>query len=107
MGIAVFAFLIVFLLIASGGVLLFYREQMIDRLTSVISPEAKKATLMNTIQQSGFSLSGVVEHLERVIPKSQAEVGVTQQRLIRAGYRSESATNAFYGAKALVPLTFC
>jgi tight adherence protein C len=107
MGIAVFAFLIVFLLIASGGVLLFYREQMIQRLTSVISPETKKATLMNTIQQSGFSLSSVVEHLERVIPKSQAEVGVTQQRLIRAGYRSESATNVFYGAKVLVPLAFC
>jgi tight adherence protein C len=107
MGIAIFAFVVVFLLIASGGVLLFYREQMIQRLSAVISPETKKQTLMGSIQQSGFSLSSVVEHLEKVIPKSQAEVGVTQQRLIRAGYRSESAINVFYGAKALVPLSFC
>jgi tight adherence protein C len=106
MGIAILAFLAVFLLIGSGGVILFYREQMVQRLSSVISPEKKHRNLMETIQESGFSLSGVVEHLEKVIPKSQAEVGVTQQRLIRAGYRSESATNVFYGAKALVPLTF-
>ena len=106
MGIVILAFLAVFLLIGSAGMLLFYREQMVQRLSAVISPEKKQRNLMETIQESGFSLSGVVEHLEKVIPKSQAEIGVTQQRLIRAGYRSESAINAFYGAKALVPLTF-
>lgn len=102
MGIVLISFLIMFLLIASGGVLLFYREQMIKRLSSVISPEAKPKNLMGTIQQSGFSLSGVVEHLEKVIPKSQAEVGVLQQRLIRAGYREESANRVFRGSKAVV-----
>src|ERR1700688_2194088 len=105
MGIAIFAFLVVFLLIGSGGVMLFYREQMLQRLSSVISPGKKQRNLMETIQESGFSVTGVVEHLEKLIPKSQAEVGVTQQRLIRAGYRGESATNVFYGAMALVPLT--
>src|ERR1700722_8137535 len=104
MGIAILAFLVVFLLIASGGVLLFYREQMTQRLSAVISPETKQRNLLNTIQQSGFSLSGVVEHLEKVIPKSQAEISVTQQRLIRAGYRKESSINIFYGAKVLVPV---
>jgi tight adherence protein C len=76
MGIAILAFLAVFLLIGSGGVILFYREQMVQRLSSVISPEKKHRNLMETIQESGFSLSGVVEHLEKVIPKSQAEVGL-------------------------------
>jgi tight adherence protein C len=107
MGIAILAFLVVFLLIASGGVLLFYREQMTQRLSAVISPETKQRNLLNTIQQSGFSLSGVVEHLEKVIPKSQAEISVTQQRLIRAGYRKESSINIFYGAKVLVPVALC
>ena len=107
MAIVIFAFIIAFLLIASGGLLLFYREQMVQRLTAVISPEAKKENLLSTIQQSGFSLSGVVEHLEKIIPKSQAEVGVTQQRMIRAGYRNESAINVFYGAKFLVPVVLC
>jgi tight adherence protein C len=49
----------------------------------------------------------MVENMERVLPKSQAEVSVTQQRLIRAGYRNDSAVKLFYGAKVLVPLTFC
>jgi tight adherence protein C len=107
MGIVVIAFLIVFLLIASGGVLLFYREQMIQRLSAVISPDAKKGNWVNSIQQSGFSLSGVVEHLERVIPKSQAEISVTQQRLIRAGYRTDSATKIFNSVKPLAMISLC
>jgi tight adherence protein C len=107
MGIAVVAFLIIFALIASGGVLLFYREQMIQRLSSVISPEAKKSNWKQSLEQSGFSLSGVVEHLERVIPKSQAEISVTQQRLIRAGYRTDSSIKLFNSSKLLVPIALC
>src|SRR5260370_35496290 len=49
----------------------------------------------------------MVGQLERVLPKSQAEVSVVQQRLIRAGYRKDSAVNLFYGAKVLVPLALC
>jgi tight adherence protein C len=43
--------------------------------------------------------------LERVLPKSQAEVSIIRQRLIRAGYRSDSAVDLFYGAKVLVPVS--
>jgi tight adherence protein C len=105
MGLAVAAFLIMFLLIASGGVLLFYRQQMQQRLTAVISPEEKQKNLITTIQQSGFSLGGVVENLEKFIPKSQAEASVTQQRLIRAGFRSENAIKRFYGVKIIAPVS--
>jgi tight adherence protein C len=108
MGIAVFAFVVIFLLIASGGLLLFYREAMLQRISAVVTPRAKHTkTLLNTIQQTRFSLGGMVEHLERVLPRSQAEVSVVQQRLIRAGIRSESAVKIFYGAKVLVPLALC
>jgi tight adherence protein C len=108
MGLVLFAFLVIFLLIASGGIILFYREQMVQRLSAVIAPEEKQnKTLIGTIQQSGFSLSGVVEHLEKVIPKSQAETGVMQQRLIRAGYRSDSAMKLFSGSRVLVPILLC
>jgi len=107
MGFALFAFLVIFVLIASGGLLLFYREDLLLRISSVIAPRQKQEGLLNTIKQTGFSIGGVVEHLERVLPKSQAEVSVVQQRLIRAGYRSDSALKIFYGAKVLVPLTLC
>ncbi|MGD0893360.1 MAG: type II secretion system F family protein [Terracidiphilus sp.] len=107
MGFAVISFFVIFLLIASGGLLLFYREAMLQRISEVINPQAKPKTLLGTIQQTGFSIGGVVEHFENVIPKSQAEVGVTLQRLTRAGFRNESSVKVFYGAKVLLPLGLC
>ncbi len=62
---------------------------------------------MNTIQQTGLSIGGVVEHFENVLPRSQAEVSVALQRLQRAGFRDESAVKIFYGSKVLVPLLLC
>ena len=107
MGFAAFTFFVIFLLIASGGLLLFYREAMFQRISSVISPRSKQGALLSTIQQTGSSFGGMVGQLERVLPKSQAEVSIVQQRLIRAGYRKDSAVKLFYGAKVLVPLGLC
>jgi tight adherence protein C len=45
--------------------------------------------------------------LDKVIPKSQAEIGVTQQRLIRAGYRSDTAIKVFNSVKLVVPVALC
>jgi len=107
MGFAVFTFLVIFLLFVSGGLLLFYREAMMQRIHAVISPNAKRGNLSSVFQQTGVALSGVAEQFERLLPKSQAEVSITQQRLIRAGYRRESVLKNFYGAKVLVPLILC
>jgi tight adherence protein C len=107
MGFIAFTFFVIFLLIASGGLLLFYREAMLQRLSKVMTPRGKRAGLASTVQQAGSSFGGMVEHFERVLPKSQAEVSVVQKRLIRAGYRKDSALNLFYGAKVLVPLALC
>jgi tight adherence protein C len=103
----IFVFCAVYLLIASGGLLLFYREDMFQRISEVISPTPKPKTLLSTIQQTGLSIGGVVEHFDRVIPKSQTEVSVTLQHLIRAGYRKESAAKIFNGSKVLIPLLLC
>jgi tight adherence protein C len=107
MGYAIFAFAVVFLLLASGGLLLFYREGMLQRISDVINPRPKQRTLLTAIQETGLSIGGVVEHFEHVLPKSQAEVSVVLQRLIRAGYRNESAVKIFYGSKVVVPLLLC
>lgn len=107
MKVAFFSFFVVFLLIASGGLLLFYREAMLQRITAVVTPRSKPKDLKTTIQQTGLSLGGFVEKMERFMPKSPAEVSVAQQRLIRAGYRGENAVNLLYGVKALVPLVLC
>jgi tight adherence protein C len=104
---AAFTFVVVFLLIASGGLLLFYRQAMLQRISTVVTPRAKHGGLLTSIQQAGFSFRDVMGRFERILPKSQAEVSVVQQRLIRAGYRKDSAVTIFYGAKVMVPLGLC
>ena len=109
--IVILTFGVIFILFASGLLLLFYREAMLKRISEVIDPQvakkSSKRSLMESIQQTGSSLGGVVEHFEHVLPKSQAEVSVVSQRLIRAGYRNESAVKVFYGMKVLLPLLLC
>jgi len=107
MGFVIFTFGVVFLLIVSGGLLLFYREEMIQRITEVINPHPKQKSILSTIQQTGLSIGGVIEHFENVLPKSQAEVSVKMQSLQMAGYRGESAVKMFYGSKVLTPLLLC
>ena len=107
MGWVLFAFASMFVLIAAGGLILFYREAMIQRISEVINPRPKPKGILSSIQESGFSLGGVVEHFESVLPKSQAEQSVMKQRLIRAGFREDSAAKTFYGFKVVVPLLLC
>jgi tight adherence protein C len=107
MAFAVVSFSVVFLLITSGGLLLFYREAMLQRISDVINPQRKKRTLLTTIQETGLTIGGVVERFDAVIPKSKAEVSITMKRLTRAGFRNESAVKLFYGSKVLIPLFLC
>ncbi|HEV2484234.1 MAG TPA: type II secretion system F family protein [Terracidiphilus sp.] len=107
MALVIVSFCVVFLLIASGALLVFYRDALPQRIAEAINPRPKKRNVMSAIRESGLSIGGVVEHFEQVLPKSQAEVSVALQRLIRAGYRDESAVRIFYGCKVLVPLLLC
>lgn len=106
MGLTVLAFCVMFLLVASGGLILFYREAMLKRISAVISP-GEQGNLSSAIRHTSYSLGVVVGSLERVLPRSQAEVSVMQQRMVRAGFRKDTALKFFYGAKVLVPLTLC
>lgn len=107
MAFTIFAFVVIFLLIASAGLILFYREAMLQRIAAVTSQRTKPKGLVGTIQQTGISITSVVEQFEKIMPKSQAEVSVAKQRLIRAGYRNESAVRLLYGAKIITPLVLC
>lgn len=107
MGVAVAAFFAVFLLIASAGLLVFYRETIQARISAAINPAVKHKSLKTTILDTREVLEGVVERFEKVVPRSEAEVSVVQQRLIQAGFRSDEAMKVFYGAKVMVPLFLC
>ncbi|HUN86372.1 MAG TPA: type II secretion system F family protein [Terracidiphilus sp.] len=105
MGVAVISFFAVFLLIASAGLLVFYRETIQARIAAAINPQVKQKSLKIKLQDTGSMLGGVVEQLERVVPRSESEVGVVQKRLINAGYRKDSSVKVFYSSKVLCPLT--
>jgi tight adherence protein C len=108
MGLTIAAFCVVFLLIASGALLIFYRDALPQRIADAINPQKKKKkTVVESIKESGLSIGGVVEHFEHMLPKSQAEISVALQRLTRAGYRGESAVRVFYGYKVFIPLALC
>ena len=100
-------FIAVFMLIASGGLLLLYRRAVAARLSSVLTPRADSAE--NLLQrllgaQSKTSIEKVMDPFQKMLPRSPEEAGVIQRRLIQAGYRKDSYVNMFYGAKVAVPV---
>ncbi len=103
----ILSFCAIFLLLASGGLLLFYREGMVKRIQEVINPKPKPKTLIEKLEDTRESVRAAVGRLEQVLPKSQAEVSVAMQRLIRAGYRGDSAVKVLYGFKVLTPVGLC
>ncbi|MGB7189965.1 MAG: type II secretion system F family protein [Acidobacteriaceae bacterium] len=107
MGIAVFAFIVFFLLVASGGVMLFYREAMLQRIAAVTSQRTKPRSIVGAIQQTGLSLSTMVEQFDRVMPKNEKDLNTARQRLVRAGYRNDNTLRLFQGSKLFIPLVLC
>jgi tight adherence protein C len=103
MGYAAIGFIAVFALIVSGGLLLFYREAMVQRVSDVVTPREPRGPLLGTIQQTSTSLRVMVGNLARMVPKSESEESVISKRLTRAGYRNESAIKLLYGAKVVTP----
>jgi len=101
---AVVSFIIAFLLIGSLGLLIFYRDKIQDRISSALYPRTNKKTLSSTIEETRHVIGGVVEHFEKVLPRSQQESSVVQQRLVRAGFRGDGVAKMFYGAKVITPL---
>lgn len=108
MGIAVASFFAVFVLIASVGLLIFYREKIQARISAAINPQVRKQKALKiSFSDTREVLEGVVERFEKVVPRSEAEMGQVKQRLVRAGYREESAMKVYYGGKIIIPLLLC
>ncbi len=100
------AFAGVFLLVLSAGLLLFYRHATLKRLADVVAPSSEQTAGWRRAFQlfPRTSVSNIVTPFEKILPRSPAEVSVTQKRLIRAGYRTDGAVRVFYGYKVAVPL---
>lgn len=103
--ILVIAFAGTFGLILSAGLLLFYRDVVMERLSTIVDQRlASNNFLSRLLRARQDAVEQIVKPFEHVLPRSAAEVSVVQKRLIRAGYRKDSYVNVFYSAKLLVPL---
>ncbi|MCU1328364.1 MAG: Flp pilus assembly protein TadB [Bryobacterales bacterium] len=108
MGYAISAFVIFFLLIGSGLLLLFYREALGQRLSAVLAPSSDPLRpARSRLRRAAESLGVVAGSIQKLVPKSGKESSIIQRRLIRAGFRSETSINVFYAAKAVVPAILC
>jgi tight adherence protein C len=108
MGLALFTFLVIFILVGSISLLLFYRAAMMQRLSAVLDTAPEQGWLRWLRPHTASdSIRAIVQPFEKVLPKSPKEVTIIQQRLIRAGYRDDGAVHIFYGAKVLVPIFLC
>jgi tight adherence protein C len=107
MGLAILAFLTAFLLMSSIGVLLFYRQVSLRRLSQVVL-RAEDASVLRSIAPTGVSkIDKLTKPFQKVVPRSQQDISTIQKRLIRAGYRQSSYVNIFYSSKVLVPGLLC
>ena len=104
MVIVISSFAVIFMLIVSGGLLLFYRQAAVQRVSSVVTQSDGRSGLLSGIERTKFSASDAVSFLGRAMPTNPTETSVIQQRLVRAGYRSSTAITLFRGSKILVPL---
>lgn len=105
MELAIYVFLTVFVLIASSGLILaISRQKNPSNISSTITAGSGPDNLVQTFHQASASLSQMVGRFERVLPKSKAEFSQVQNRLVRAGYRKDSAVKIYYGAKVVLPI---
>jgi len=108
MALAFIAFITVFLLISSLGVLFFYRQKTLWRLSQVISPPVD-AVLLRSIAPpaAGSKVEKLLKPFHKVLPRNPEDVSTLQKRLTRAGYREKSYLNIFYSARVLLPAALC
>jgi tight adherence protein C len=104
---AIFAFLAAFLLMASLGLLLFYRQTTLRRLSQVVSRADDSSVMRSLAAAPGSRLEKLVKPFQRIMPRNSADVSIVQKRLARAGYREPSYINIFYSSKVLVPMALC
>jgi len=107
MFLTVLVFAAAFLLTTSLGILLFYRQTALRRLSQMVSHPLDEALLRSIAPTAGRRIEKLVRPFENVVPRSKEDVLTLEKRLNRAGYREKSAVSIFYGSKVLVPGSLC
>src|ERR1035437_10161467 len=107
MTILIVAFLGSFGLVLSAGLLLFYRDVIRERLSALVDERlgTSSSPLFALFHSRQRAVEQIVRPFQNVLPRGTQESSVVQKRLIRAGFRKDSAINTFFGAKVVLPLS--
>jgi tight adherence protein C len=106
MTILILAFLSIFALILSAGLLLFYRDVIRARLSAIVDQQlGSSSSLLSLFQPRKGAMEQIVRPFQNVLPRSTQDASAVQKRLICAGFRTDSAVNMLYGAKVAAPLS--
>jgi tight adherence protein C len=107
MELAVLTFVAVFLVAATGVLLLVNRLDLRARLSNIglVRTESPEGTIQSILQETApRSIDKVMDPFQRVLPRSDEEVSITRKRMILAGYRKDAHVNLFYATKVVVPV---
>jgi tight adherence protein C len=101
---AIVAFVIVFLLLSSGLLLLFYRDALGKRLSTVLAERGRPGLIERWKRAPATeSPDGGAELIRRTTP-AESRARALQQRLTLAGYRQDHHRKLFSAAKVGVPV---
>jgi tight adherence protein C len=103
---AIGAFVIVFLLLSSGLLLLFYRDALSRRLSSVLVERGRPGLLERWKRTSAAETAAIGAELIRRTTPGESKARAVQHRLILAGYRQEFHGKLFSASKVGVPVLF-
>src|SRR5918912_1324957 len=103
------SFLGVFGILASIGLLIFYRDAVLERLSVLVDQSGVQTGFLARLVAGRRveSVEQIIKPFQNLVPRSQQELSVVQKRLVRAGYRKDLHVNVFYASKVLVPLSLC
>ena len=110
MTLAIITFVSIFALVLSAVLLIYYRMTYTLRMSRVVSTRSgvsdppHSRSLHSHVKQRA---EGILESLERIVPRTPAESSNIARRLMLAGYRRPRHVKIFYGAKALMPVILC
>lgn len=99
---AILAFFVLFLLISSGLLLLFYREKLGHRLTAILESGRESKGGPSRRAQLGDSIRVFAGAVQKAVPKGEKEASLIQRRLIVAGFRQDAHLHLFYASKAVL-----
>jgi tight adherence protein C len=109
MWIAFLSFGAAFVVILTGGILIFYRSNANRRLSQLVGSQGQSAVLegMSGESPAVARIEKLLFPFQGMVPRNPKEVSSLQRLLAQAGYREARHMNTYYATKVISPAVLC